>query len=361
MTDDEPVEPAEPAEPDEPAPPAGPDRLQLDRPRAVAASPAAQVATVAAALTVIAVVVIVFALQGPKGRPEVAPVPSGATTVVPSPPPTGQLPASQDTALLPPVPSVPASLCPDLTVKHPLTVLSFNTHGSLGRGRRLEIGRVGAEIKAWKPDVVLLQEIDDHRRRTAGLTEAKELGRLTGLSWVYGPNQQRPDGGPIGNAILTRHKVESWENIPLPLAGGAEHRGLLHAVIDVKGVKISLYATHFDHRSGVARNAQAHAVVEVLAKDKRPKILGGDLNSPPGSGPVRTLHDGGLGDAWAVGEGAGFTEPANNPHARIDYILHDGWFSPIQAAVLYSTVSDHRAVWARLEVREEIGCIKVGG
>ena len=58
---------------------------------------------------------------------------------------------------------------------------------------------------------------------------------------------------------------------------------------------------------------------------------------------------------------SGNTAPAGSPRVRIDFVLHDAFFTPVQAAVLASAVSDHRAVWTRLQLNEKLGCIKVGG
>lgn len=334
-----------------------------ERPRpkaAPAAGPAAQVATVAAAVLVLLVVGIVFALQDAKDPPKPETVVTGETT---GPPPsaTDSTP-SADESLLPSVPTdIPSSLCPGIALTHPLTVLSFNMHGARGVGERVDLGRIAREIKAWKPDVVLLQEVDDGRARSGFQRQAEALGKATDMTWVYGGNHSSGGTGPIGNAILSRYEVVAWQNILLPRAGGREQRGLLHAVLDVEGVEISVYSTHFDHASSLARVAQARASVRQLASDPRPTIFGGDLNAVPGAAPLRQLRAAGLGDAWAVADGAGGTVPARSPRRRIDYVLHDGWFKPLQASVLLSAVSDHRAVWTRVELREEVGCIKVGG
>lgn len=331
-----------------------------DLPRATpGASPAAQVATVAVAAVVLLVLGVVFLLQGPKDRSAALPPPTLSGTAVPELPPSGFEPSR--TEALPEIPSVPASLCPDITLKKPITVVSFNIHGGLAKRGGLRLEQVAREINAWKPDVVLLQEVDDHRRRSGGARQAEVLGKLTDMSWVYGGNQQRPDGGPIGNAILSKYPIKTSENIALPRAGGREQRGLLHAVLNVGGTEISFYSTHFDHISGGARVAQAQAVAQQMAKDSRPKIFGGDLNSTSGSQPLGIIRGSGLGDVWAIGSGSGNTAPNARPRHRIDFVLHDGWFQPLQAAVLASGVSDHRAVWTRIEFRKELGCIKVGG
>ena len=321
-------------------------------------SRAVQIAVAAGAIVVLLVVALVLVLVGSgsdKTRPGAGPTP----TEVPSAPPSTFEPSR--TEPLPTLPNIPSSLCPSAPLTQPITVLSFNIHSGQTARQRTDLERVGAEIKAWQPDVVLLQEVDDHRRGTGSTRQAEVLGGLTDLSWVYGGNQQRPDGGPIGNAILSKFPVKAWKNTLLPQAGGKQRRGLLHAVLDVKGTEISVYSTHFAHRSAGARLAQARAAVRTMAADPRPKIIGGDLNTTANAAPLVALRAAGLGDVWAVGQGNGFTVPAARPRARIDFILHDGWFEPIQSAVLASSVSDHRAVWTRLEFREELSCFKVGG
>ncbi|GAA3670417.1 hypothetical protein GCM10022237_32790 [Nocardioides ginsengisoli] len=354
MSDDRPPEPDDEgegaAEPERPA-----------RPQAVpGTSVAAQVATVAAAVVVLLVVGIVFVIQGAKEPPRSAPrSPGSGQSEVPSAPSSGYQPSRDEP--LPPLPDIPASLCPSAPLRRPLTVLTFNIHHGATPGESLQLGAIGHEISSWKPDIVLLQEVDQGRARTGGITQAAALAKATGLAWVYGGNQRSRGTGPIGNAILSRYPITAWSNTLLPVAGGREQRGLLHATVNVDGTMISVYSTHFDQGAGTARMAQARTAIQILAKDPNPKILGGDLNAGPGTAPVQMLRSSGLGDAWAVGAGAGDTVPAGNPRNRIDYVLHDGWFTPIQAAVLRSAVSDHRAVWTRLEFRKELGCFKIGG
>lgn len=357
MSDDRPGEPADEGAgtTDEPA-----DAPKPPLPRAtVGPSPVAQVATAAVVVVVLVVLGVVFLVQGGGKESTLPEQDTGTVPTVPTVPSSGFQPSRADP--LPPLPSIPASLCPKAPLKKPLTVLTFNIHHGATKDEHLQLGRIGTEIKTWDPDIVLLQEVDQGRSRTGGIQQAEALARATDLTWVYGGNQRSRGSGPIGNAILSRFPVVEWHNTLLPIASGREQRGLLHAVINVDGTEISAYATHFDHASGVARLAQARTTIKVLAADPRPKILAGDLNTGPGGAPIRALRAAGLGDAWAVGSGAGNTVPARNPRNRIDYVLHDGWFTPLQAVVLASGVSDHRAVWTRLEFRQELGCFKVGG
>lgn len=327
------------------------EKLQLPAARP-GASRATQVATAAVAAVVLLVLGLVFVLQdGREPTPPRADLP--VPTTVPDAPASGFQPSAESSLAAPPL-DVPASLCPtDLTLEHPFTVLSFNIHSAFRKGSGLAVGTLIKEVRAWEPDIVLLQEVDSFRRRSGGVRQAQQIGDALGLSWVAGTGQ-------TGNAILSRFPVKEHRIIGLPRAGGKFPRHAVHAVVDVAGTDVSVYSTHFDHKSRGARIAQATALAKVVAADARPSIVGGDLNSQPGSDAVARLRAAGLGDVWAVGKGSGNTAPGRNPRLRIDYVLHDAFLEPLQSVVLASSVSDHRAVWSRLQVSEKVGCLDVG-
>ncbi len=323
-------------------------------------SRASQIATLAVALVVLVAVGAVLLFLDPSGTPGGRPSGSPSATV-PAPPSSGFTPSR--TEPLPPTPTlpVPPTGLPTLPTCIPpapmqLTVQTFNIHFGIDHRGRLQLDRIAQEIRTWKPDIVLLQEVDKGRPVSGNLDEAAVLAQKTGLNHVYGGNSRNTGAGPRGNAILTRFPIAGSTNIHLPKADGAEVRGLLHAQLDVGGVPISVYATHFDHRSRTARREQAQAVVSILAADKLPKLLGGDLNTSPAGGPVKIIKASGLGDVWAIGKGKGATVPADRPGSRIDFLFHDRWFTPLQAEVLLSAVSDHRTVWSRLQFQPPHNC-----
>ncbi len=85
------------------------------------------------------------------------------------------------------------------------------------------------------------------------------------------------------------------------------------------------------------------AINEVLAREDLPVILGGDLNTVPGS-PVIGMTRPLLADSFAeVGAGEGATIPAFRPRIRIDYLLHSSELTPLESRVMPLTPSDHRA------------------
>ncbi len=351
-------EPDEPDEADE-ADEAADDGDAVRRP----ARPAAASGSVAATVVIVLLLAVVggglLLLKNTGDQPPAAEPTLGGQTTVPSEPTEGFTPTRDES--LPPLPEgVPTELCPRLAQAEPLTALSFNIHSALGPGG-FSLQRIADEITSWKADIVFLQEVDSGRPRSGRIAQAEWLGRETGMQAVYaGVAATDAGGGQIGNAILSRFEVKDSASLALPQAGGKFPRGAVHAVLDVYGADVSVYGTHWDHRTSGARVAQARYLADRIRDDDLPTLIAGDFNAGPTSAPLQTIRSAGLGDVWAVGEGSGATVPAGAPRARIDFVLHDGWFSPLQATVLRSAVSDHRAVWARLEFRKELPCIKVG-
>ncbi len=241
-----------------------------------------------------------------------------------------------------------------------LTVLTFNIHSGIGRNGP-DLPGIAEEILAWDADIVMLQEVDERRPRSGGVRQADWLGRATSMAAVYGGRApMNRDGGLIGNAVLSKYPIMGWRSIDLPMAGGRAARTAVQAVVDVDGVQVSVWSTHLDHHRGSARRAQAAVIAGQVAADRRPTLIGADLNVVPGSAPLRQLLRADLRDAWRAGDGPGLTVPAGAPRRRIDFLLHSREFTAVKAGTLRSSVSDHRAVWARLELGGEGECIQIG-
>lgn len=233
-----------------------------------------------------------------------------------------------------------------------LRVVTFNIHSArdADSGDRVRIGTIGDELASWDPDVVLLQEVDRGRAWSDRIDMPAVLAARLGMHQAFGANVVRSASNEYGTAILSRYPITTWHNTLLPAPPGTQQRGLLHAVLDVDGVEMSVYDTHLEATSRPARERQVHAIMPLLRADDRPKLLGGDLNSAPGSEVVTSARSL-LRDTWGeVGAGAGLTAPAGHPRVRIDYLLYgDGGGTSLraQAVVLQrSTVSDHLAVRA---------------
>jgi len=166
---------------------------------------------------------------------------------------------------------------------------------------------------------------------------------------VYGANLDLAppaEGQPrrqYGTAILSRHPILRWTNTLLPKGNPAEEqRGLLTAVVNVRGVQVRVMNTHLQHDSAESRGLQARVVADAVVASKEPVVLTGDLNAPPDAPEITTLT------AHLRDGGNAVTYPADVPTARIDYVLTTGF--PLFSKVLPTAASDHRPVLTSLVV-----------
>ncbi|GAA4695860.1 endonuclease/exonuclease/phosphatase family protein [Nocardioides conyzicola] len=303
-------------------------------------------ASVAVGLLLVAVPVVVVAYghfadddkptsRAPVGTPS-GPTPSGSVSVS-SAPTTGPSPD--------PLPTATGETCVPGSLTN-LTVVSFNIESAHAADGSVQLELLARTLKSWKPDVVLLQEVDKDQLRTGRVDMASYLGQKLGFSSTFGPNMAGRAGGQYGTALLSRYPIKSVENTRLPRLPGDEQRGLLHAVLDVDGADLSAYVVHLQHTSTRARMSQITTIRRLVARDPLPKVMGGDFNAHPGSSVMavaRTIAT----DTWPlVGSGPGLTVPRIAPRARIDYLLQTG-LVPVNMQVLTPPLSDHRALWAR--------------
>jgi endonuclease/exonuclease/phosphatase family metal-dependent hydrolase len=119
-------------------------------------------------------------------------------------------------------------------------------------------------------------------------------------------------------------------------------------LITVRRVPVQVFSTHLQHNSQPERIAQIAAIREVIGACQESVVLTGDLNARPGTPEIDALTED-LIDAWAeAGVGDGYTFPAENPTARLDYVLHSDDVRTCTAAVLSTDASDHLPVTADL-------------
>ncbi|MBB5786470.1 endonuclease/exonuclease/phosphatase family protein [Jiangella mangrovi] len=247
----------------------------------------------------------------------------------------------------------PASSADPSPRDRPLSVMSFNIHAGIGTDDQLNLQRVADVIESEGVDVVGLQEVDRHwGARSDFVDQAAWLAEELDMHVVYGANlDQDPlePGQPrrqYGTAILSERPIREWDNTFLPKYEGHEQRGLLRARINVRGVWATVYNTHLQHNDANERLEQVAAIEELIGEPDESVVLLGDLNAVPTAPEIRELVDD-LVDAWeAGGAGEGHTYPAEDPNARIDYVLTSGDVITRTAAVVTTDASDHLPVKA---------------
>lgn len=204
--------------------------------------------------------------------------------------------------------------------------------------RRLELLCSG--LAALEADLIALQEV---RREGAAGDQGEAIARAAGGRLYFDPVEETREGGPIGNAIISRLPIVRTESILLPGPPGDPRRALWAQVMLTDGRSLGFTSTHlsWELEESARREAQVVALDEfVRAKPTEvPQIMAGDFNAPPDSDAVRFLNgrcslssaSTYWRDAWSRvrPHEDGFTWSSKNPYAarsverdrRIDYIF----------------------------------------
>jgi endonuclease/exonuclease/phosphatase family metal-dependent hydrolase len=183
-----------------------------------------------------------------------------------------------------------------------------------------------AAIRDFSADVAGLQEVRPN--------QLDDLRDAFPTATIVGTGRDEDGGGEHASVLVpaARWTVESNETrwlSPTPDRPGS--RGwdakLPRVVTLVRlrhgDVRIGVANTHFDNEGAVARERSAGLIAEWLSQEpERPWVVLGDLNSVPGSPPVRRFAEAGYADALppdAGGTEHAFTGATNR--TRIDYVL----------------------------------------
>jgi endonuclease/exonuclease/phosphatase family metal-dependent hydrolase len=240
----------------------------------------------------------------------------------------------------------------------PLTVVTYNIHHGAGLDGVLDLERIAVLLEKTGADVIGLQEVDRHwSERSNWVDQPAWFAKRLKMHYGYAANLDLPPLNPgeprrqYGTAILSRYPIKEFTNTLLPKYPAGEQRGLAVATVKLRGAELRFANTHLTHNNNAERLEQAQKVVELLGTSKQPTMLVGDLNARPDAPEIKTITAL-LDDTWpTVGTGPGYTSPAENPTARIDYLLHSAQLRPTKASVPVSPASDHLPVVASYILR----------
>src|SRR5438128_289035 len=88
----------------------------------------------------------------------------------------------------------------------PIRVMTYNIDHGSGLDQKVNLERTAKVISDSKVDLVAIQEVDCKTRRTGGVDQAEELGKLTGLHSAFG-KAMNFSGGQYGIVILSRWPI----------------------------------------------------------------------------------------------------------------------------------------------------------
>ncbi len=240
----------------------------------------------------------------------------------------------------------------------PLRVMTYNIHHGAGTDGVLDLERIAVLIEDSGAEVIGLQEVDRHwSARSNWADQPAWFAQRLKLQYAYAANLDLPPLNPgeprrqYGTAILSRYPIKEFTNTLLPKYPTGEQRGLAVATIKVRGVELRFANSHLTSNNNAERLEQAQKVVSLLGTSTTPTLLVGDLNARPDAPEIKTLTAV-LNDTWPeIGAGPGYTIEADNPTARIDYLLHSSRLTPASAEVPASLASDHLPVVASYTLR----------
>jgi endonuclease/exonuclease/phosphatase family metal-dependent hydrolase len=170
-----------------------------------------------------------------------------------------------------------------------------------------------------------------------------------------------------GTLILSRFDILECRNTFLPSTRPAtdttpavnrEQRGLLEVLVNVRGVPLRFYNTHYEHTSEYTdvRTGQINRTIELIGDFEEDTILAGDLNAQPSAPEIQPLFAM-FADAWLIANAGapGYTitaSPDAEPTRRIDYLLLSPAVAVLGAEVAISPLTrmaaDHYPVRAEL-------------
>ncbi|MGY6500628.1 MAG: endonuclease/exonuclease/phosphatase family protein [Acidimicrobiales bacterium] len=230
-------------------------------------------------------------------------------------------------------------------------VVTYNVQIGFGVDGRPAIEPASRTLAALDADVIGLQEVPRGFLPTGGTDMVGWLQRS--LDMPYVAFQPSSPGSLHGNAIISRHPIRSVEVHELERRGTALPRGALAAVIDVPGIgEVVVISAHLPPGGTPGQRADRVALLLDAWGERERTVIAADLNSQPGSDILRGLSAAGLESAWDDADGPGHTYPADEPRARIDWILHSPDLTAADTRVVSSRASDHLPVVSDLSPLE---------
>lgn len=212
-------------------------------------------------------------------------------------------------------------------------------------------------IRCFDPDIVGLNEVRGKGESPNYRAQARILADALGYHAFFSPAIEIPNGGPYGNAILSKLPPVKTEIVPIPdpvrdpKRSWYETRCIAKAVYPVAGDttnSVTMLTTHFGLNPDEAKNA-AETVCAEVKKAETPVILTGDFNLHPEDpilNPIREL----LTDTADAFSRPLLSYPSDVPTEKIDYIFTSPSIKTNFATIPPVVASDHRPYFAVVEL-----------
>ena len=216
---------------------------------------------------------------------------------------------------------------------------TYNIHYGYNKPWSYSLEEQARTIEASGADVVALQEVDTGRLTSYGVDNALWLSYRLGMHVVYMPAVEQL----TGIALLSRFPIEASQ--ARLLTSQLEQTGIIRARLQIGDRPLDAYAIWM----GLTPEERATQLTDALAFVAEagadvPAVWGGDFNSTPDSPVHARIEAAGFIDPFVeLGLEPAPTDPADDPHKRIDFVWLHG-LAPVDGEVMQSLASDHRMV-----------------
>jgi endonuclease/exonuclease/phosphatase family metal-dependent hydrolase len=242
----------------------------------------------------------------------------------------------------------PVRRSPTSTGSRPLRILTWN----IERGVKLQ--KIATTLKALEPDIVLLQEVDRHCRRSGNLDIARELGQLLEMNWVSAGEFQEIGEAKGSKAAMTGQAILSRDAITdaavIVFADQSSMRWRLNPLQPRRGGRIALRArtagvlVYSLHLESVGSDRQRSSQLnDVLADQSWQRadgvVIAGDFNNAVGFRSSMFAGFGSAGFVDALGHAPRRT--AVNRRHPIDWLFAKGATQASGRVERVENASDH--------------------
>jgi endonuclease/exonuclease/phosphatase family metal-dependent hydrolase len=238
-------------------------------------------------------------------------------------------------------------------------VLSYNVHGCIGAGGKVDTQRTARVIAESDADLVALQEVDFETANGGGRSQAEAIGKRLKMETIYFPVEES-GRHRYGLAVLSRLPLANVQFLRLPNLYprfNPRRRGAILTTLETSYGPVRWINVHLSVFR-VERRRQLPALLaecgSLATHAVQPVILCGDLNAGPGSHTYRVLgkHMTDTQQASSGDELRKGTFHARSPAFRIDHIFVSSPFTVLRAEVrnspLAAAASDHLPVFAEV-------------
>lgn len=238
-----------------------------------------------------------------------------------------------------------------------LKIMTFNIqHGRNHNcsGDVIDLPLMAQTVREQNPDVVGFNEVrngNEVDHSTGRSNQAQYFQNELGGTCRFG-KAINISTFEYGNAIWSKHKMESFEVIPVPdviekTEGYYESRCIIKTEYLIDNKKLTVLNSHFGLGKGEADNA-VETVLSLAKNIEGAMIVMGDFNMAPEDPLIKKLASAFTDSHASLGVDA-FTYPSNEPYIRIDYIfVRDA--RVIAADTVRKVVSDHYSITAEIEI-----------